>query len=317
MSLIKVKRKKLLQKAFGTSSLDASNVNMAFRCPSCNDPRKEKLKLVVHLDSGWFHCWTCGLAGKNIAYLFKKFAPGLLQECCEIFETRLANKNIADEEKKEKVRLPLDVSLVIGTKDPDAHAIVSYLRSRGMSTLDICRWRVCFSNEFRFRRKAIFPSFDNEGNLNYYVARAIDDSKYKYQNARTPKSEMIFNELDVNWQQPVVLVEGVFDAVKCPENTIPILGSTLSKRSLLYKMLQRNQTPVIVAFDADAETKAHQVCSLLSKAGCDVYKVTVENDDLGSRDKQDVLGVLQNARRWSADSLITHKISSMKSGSIL
>ena len=317
MSLIKIKRKKLLQKAFGHFSLDASNVNMAFRCPSCNDPRKEKLKLVVHLDSGWFHCWTCGLAGKNLAYLFKKYAPSLLQECCDIFETKLSYKPNEESVAAKAITLPHDASLVIGSKDPDARAIVAYLRERGMSTLDIIRWRVCFSNEFRFRRKAIFPSFDNEGNINYFVARTIDESKFKYQNAKTPKSTIIFNEFDINWQSPVMLVEGVFDAVKCPENTIPILGSTLSRRSLLYKMLQRNQTPVVIAFDADAESKAHVVCQSLSKAGCEVYKVTVEGEDLGGRTKNDVLTVLRKAKRWSADSLIAHKISSIKSGSIL
>ena len=317
MSLIKIKRKKLLQKAFGNFSLDSSNVNMAFRCPSCKDPRKDKLKLVVHLDSGWFHCWTCGLAGKNPAYLFRKFAPSLVTECCEVFETTISRKNNSPEQEEVKIAMPADARLVVGARDPDARAIVAYLRSRQMATTDMLRWRVCFSNEYRFRRKAIFPSFDNDGNVNYFVARAIDETKYKYQNAKTPKSTIIFNEFDINWRDPVVLVEGVFDAVKCPENTIPILGSTLAKKSLLHQMLQRNKTPVIVAFDADAEAKAHKVCASLSKAGNVVFKVTVEEQDLGSRSKKDVLHVLQCAERWSADSLIAHKISSIKSGSIL
>jgi len=313
----KSKRKQLLRNAFGEGHVDASEKDMSLHCPKCNDGRRDKYKLIVHLETGWFHCWVCGLSGKNISYLFRKFAPSYFRECCELFEVKNTSQKPSDEPVVEPVKLPDDAMLVLDSKDPDARSIVAYLKGRGMSNIDIYRWRVCFSNEFRFRRKAIFPSFDADGKLNYYVARSIDDTKFKYSNAKVAKSTIIFNELDIDWRQPVILVEGVFDAIKCPDNTIPVLGSTLPKSSLLHKTLSKYQTPVIVAFDEDAEQKAHRVCGSLAKAGCDVYKAKISGGDLGSKKKEEAMASLETTQKWTTESLITHKISSIKSGSIL
>ena len=82
-------------------------------------------------------------------------------------------------------------------------------------------------------------------------------------------------------------------------------------------MLSKNRSTVIVAFDSDAELKAHKACRLLLQAGCDVYKSTVLNGDLGSKSKKDARKTLQNTQRWTDDSMLSHKIMSIKSGSIL
>ena len=318
MSIERSKRIKLLQSAFGTGLLENSGKNVAFWCPNCKESKKDKKKLVVHVETGWYHCWVCSLSGKNPIYLFRKFAKKYASQCAEVFDCKSAGPAVsAADDPVVVVDFPDDARLIVESRDPDAREIFSYLKKRGMSTLDMYRWRICFSNEFRLRRRAIFPSFDIDGRVNYYVARSIDDSFYKYNNAKVPKSNIIFNEIDVDWTQPVILVEGIFDAVKCPDNTVPVLGSSLPKKSLLFKMLSRNQSTVIVAFDEDAETKAHRVCSALSKAGCNVFKTNVTGGDLGSKSRTSALESLSSAVRWSSDSRISYKISSIKSGSIL
>ena len=317
MSLEKNKRIKLLQSAFGSGFLETSGKNISFNCPHCKEKRKDKKKLVVQLETGWFHCWVCGFSGKNIGFLFRKYAPSFVDQCNKIFECKPFRQVSQPEEIIEPLDFPVDAKLVVSSTDPDARAIVSYLKSRGLSIGDMCRWRVCFSNEYKFRRKAIFPSFDIDGNVNYYVSRAIEEKKFKYTNAKIPKSSIIFNELDIDWKQPVILVEGVFDAIKCPENTIPILGSTLPKKALLHQQLRRHLPPVIVALDEDAEKKSHRICASLSEAGCDVYKTTIKGKDLGEMSKDEASNALLKAVRWSRDSRISYKITSIKSGSIL
>lgn len=316
MSIERKKRVSLLQSAFGRGAVDTSGKNIALRCPKCNDSRKEKKKLVVQLETGWFNCWVCGLSGKNVAFLFRKHAKKYVSQCLDIFDCGRAEKPEKDD-LVSNLNFPDDARLVVGSKDPDARAVVNYLRARGMTTIDMYRWRVCFSNTFPLIRKAIFPSHDTSGEINYYVSRSIDNSVYKYTNAKVPKSEIVFNEMDIDWSQPVILVEGVFDAVKCPDNTVPVLGSSVSKKSKLYKMLSKNRSTVIVAFDNDAELKAHKVCRSLVQAGCNVYKATVRDGDLGSKSKEDVIKTLQNTERWTGDSMLSHKIMSIKSGSIL
>ena len=317
MNLKKSRKIKLLEAALGESSLEPSEENLHLCCPVCNDTRRSKKKLYVSLETGWYNCWVCNTSGKNINFLFRKHAPQYLAQCQELFPN---NAKLSQEIIEEKiiVELPRDISLVANReKDPDARHVYRYLQSRGMTRLDMYRWRVCTSQEFYFRRKAIFPSYDHDGNLNYYIARSIDQTKFKYHNAKVPKSRVIFNEMDLDWKEPIILVEGVFDAVKCPDNTAIALGSTLSKDSLLFKKLSQNRCIVIVAFDEDADMKSHDVCKKLHRAGCTVYRVSVRENDLGSMTKESAVSILKTAVPWSQISLLSHKISSIKSGSIL
>jgi len=317
VNLKKSRKIKLLETAFGEGSLEASEENFHLCCPVCNDLRKSKKKLYVSLATGWYNCWVCNTSGKNINFLFRKHAPQYSLQCQELFPSSAI---VSHESLEEKiiVELPRDAVLVSDeSKDPDTRAVFRYLKARGMSRLDMYRWRVCVSQQFYFRRKAIFPSFDDAGILNYYVARSIDETKFKYNNAKVPKSRIIFNEIDLDWKEPIIVVEGVFDAVKCPDNTAIALGSTLSKDSALFKKLSQHQCTVIIAFDEDAETKSHKVCKKLYRAGCSVYKVTVRENDLGSRSSADVENILKTAESWSQISLLSHKISSIKSGSVL
>ena len=316
MNLEKSRKIKLLQAAFGQVNLEPGEFNLHLRCPACNDSREEKKKLYVRLENGWYNCWVCGLSGKNISRLFYKYARNYAEQSLEIF--KVEKQVEISVPQQEIVELPDDVGLVIEKKnDPDSREIVKYLRNRGLSTLDMYRWRVCSSSRRDFRRKAIFPSFDANGKLNYYTARSIDDVKFKYTNAKIPKNKVIFNELDLDWTQPIFLVEGVFDAIKCPDNTAIALGSILSRNSELFKKLYANKTTVVVAFDADAEDKAHATCRLLSGAGCKVYKVSIHGDDLGSRTKEDAKNVLSTARPWTTMDILANKISKIRSGSIL
>ena len=317
MNLEKSRKVKLLQVAFGHGELEPTETNFHLRCPICKDPREEKKKLFVRLEDGWFNCWVCGFSGKSISKLFYKYARNYVDQCHEVFGTEKIKKVVALPQE-EIVELPDDVGLVVEKKnDPDSREIVRYLRDRGLTTLDMYRWRICSSSKREFRRKAIFPSFDASGKLNYYTARAIDDVKFRYTNSKTPRNKVIFNEVDLDWTQPIFLVEGIFDAIKCPDNTAIALGSVLSKQSELFKKLYLHKSTVIVAFDSDAEDKAHMTCRLLSSAGCPVYKVTVHGDDLGSRSKEEAKNILSTAKPWTTMDILSNKISKIRSGSLL
>ena len=64
----------------------------------------------------------------------------------------------------------------------------------------------------QLRRRVIIPSFDSEGFLNYFTARAIDESTRKYVNPKVKRTDIIFNELNVDWKKELVIVEGPFDS---------------------------------------------------------------------------------------------------------
>jgi len=313
---------KALQKYFKKGDLSRSGEQLSLRCPTCNAADKTKKKLVVRLSDGWFHCWVCGISGKSYTSLFRKMFPSLLDdpELSFIVDRTTVNMQAVQEPKEEIVQLPEEIFLLGAddTQDPDVSKVREYLKSRGLTKGDMLRWRICATRQGPLRRKAIIPSFDADGNINYFVARTIDESPYKYNNAKRHRTEIVFNEIDVDWTKPVLLVEGVFDAIKCPENTIPALGSSLSKDSLLFKRLWENNCQVTVAFDPDLKEKSHKVCDLLSRAGLEVKQVWApDGKDFGSLTKKEVLDVLKTSKYWTKESKLFFKIRNISSGSLL
>ena len=115
-------------------------------------------------------------------------------------------------------------------------------------------WKMGYCTEGRYGGRIIVPSFNNSGDLNYFIARSYVGHRMKYLNPPVSKN-VVFNELYVDWDEPVVIVEGVFDAITVGQNGIPILGSSLREESKLFQALVLNDTPVYLALDEDAEKK--------------------------------------------------------------
>jgi hypothetical protein len=158
------------------------------------------------------------------------------------------------------------------------------LKTRGLTDTDILKWKIgyCFGGEYRNR--IVVPSFNDDGNVSYFVARSYNGDTYKYKNPRASKN-IVFNELFINWNEDLVLVEGVFDAINAG-NSVPILGSTLRTDSSLIKKIVFNDTPVYVALDPDAAEKERKVIKTLLKYDVELYKIDVSGyEDVGSMPK--------------------------------
>ena len=188
--------------------------------------------------------------------------------------------------EKQVLELPEEfVSLTGKITQPYMRHAMTYLKSRGISKELILRWKIgCFSGGNYFQRVCI-PSFSAEGDLNYFVTRTYADDYYKYKNPSASK-DIIFNDLFVNWSRPIVLVEGVFDAMKC-NNSIPILGSTLKENSKLFQKIVKNNSTVYLAFDQDAKKKELSLSKKFLEYGIQVYKVDVAPfNDVGEMTQQ-------------------------------
>jgi DNA primase len=306
--------KKILNQTFGAGILSRDGANYSVKCPFCKETKKDKKKFVIHLKNFKYHCWVCEAKGANIINLLSKLKPELNLNIYNF------TASFEEEEVDTKVILPDNiVPLYENSNLSDVKACRNYLFSRGLSNLDIARWRMLTVESGDLRRYIIIPSFDSEGNLNYYISRSIDDKTYfKYKNAKVPKKNVIFNEIDINWDNTIILVEGVFDAINCPENTIPLLGSSLPPNSLLINKLKENYSNVIVALDADLPGKTHKICQDLILGGCNVYYCFPKIDqDFGSMTKSEVLNTINNSKKYNYNTKINYKISTIKSGSLL
>jgi DNA primase len=101
-----------------------------------------------------------------------------------------------------------------------------------------------------FAYRIIVPSYNAEGQLNYFVARSWTNKKMKYKNPTAQKDEIIFNEGLIDWNKDIFLVEGVFDSFFL-ENPIVMLGKKMS-RLLFENLYNRANGNIIVCCDGDA-----------------------------------------------------------------
>ena len=120
------------------------------------------------------------------------------------------------------------------------------------------------------------------------------------------------------WYQPLVLVEGPFDLMKCGWNATTMLGSYLDESYLLFQKIVKNQTDVILAMDSDAIDKRSKIAQKLKSYGINVkYLDLGKFNDVGEMSRDDFLEALQRAKTWSSTSLLNSKIRKIRSSSII
>ena len=92
-----------------------------------------------------------------------------------------------------------------------------------------------------YQNRIIIPSYDSDGQLNYFVGRDFYKSNMKYKNPPIPK-DIIGFDLYVDWDEPIILCEGVFDAMAIKNNSIPLFGKTILPK-LYSKIVEKISFP--------------------------------------------------------------------------
>ena len=59
-------------RSFTRVSLAKDDINACIWCPFCKHPNKSKLKMVIHLEKNFYHCWICDKKGSNVNYLVSR-----------------------------------------------------------------------------------------------------------------------------------------------------------------------------------------------------------------------------------------------------
>ena len=264
---------KLLKKALGHCWTNEEEHQ--FHCPKCNH---HKLKLSVNIDKGVFKCWICDYSGTKISPLIRRFAPSyyadwrLLEGEIDLdkYDTIFADEV---EAPPQIIDLPENFQTLTGKKTRLKQKPLNYLYSRGFTDTDILNWKIGFCDFGEYQDRVIVPSFDSQGNVSFFIARSYTDDWMKYRNPKVSK-DIIFNDLNVDWDNDVILVEGVFDAMKC-KNAIPLLGSTLRENSLLFQKICERKPNVYLALDEDAKGKEFGIAKKLREYGIRTMSIKI------------------------------------------
>ena len=301
-----------LSRIFSDVRLSSDTSEISVQCPFCGKTGKSKMCIVIETDV--YHCWVCDEKGRGLGRLIKKIAPQKLQEYNERYKSIKGPREQAEESIPD-VELPEDFVLLAPKVrlGPDGHQILKYALSRGFTRETLWKFRVGFSKTNQWRRRLMLPSFDEEGELNFITGRAIDkNNSFRYKNESAPKNTVIYNELDIDFSQALVLVEGPLDLIKVSHNSTCLLGSSLSPESKLFHRIAKNKTPVILLLDPDVKEKVFRIADLLSKFSIDVkVNFPPEDKDINDLKESEVEHLIKTSQQYTYSYKMKIKLGAM------
>lgn len=311
----------LLRRVFGRVYKSADGVNVACYCPKCEEEGKQKLKLAIRLDDGRYHCWVCGVKGKSITSLIRRYRRDHMQEAEKYFPLPKYKARCAVFVVPDAGDVPLPEGFLLMATHLDARVpqlrnVIRYVRERGMTEHDMWRYRLGFSTDELYIGRVIVPSFDHEGKLNYFTSRADNDWTYpRYRNADGKKQAIVFNELDIDWSSELVITEGPFDVFRCGDNATCLFGNTLAENFLLFHRLVEHNTPVVLALDRKEQENTKRIARLLYGYDIEVRVLSMEGyRDAGEMPKAVFRDRLKSARPWTPTSSLKDKIAAISPG---
>ena len=243
-----------------------------------------KPKLQVNIVSQKWHCWVSNQGGHSIYSLFKKINADsrYFTELKDL--VFIPSKSEDKTESKIIVSLPREfLPLWVMNKSLYRNQAKSFLHKRGITDVDIKKYKIGFCDSGLYEGRIIIPSYDDKGLLNYFVGRSFVGEKMKYKNPNVSRDIVPFDWY-IAWSKPIVLCEGVFDAISIRSNAIPMLSKKPS-RSLLHKIFKENVKIIYIALDDDAKKDAYNMSEFFRDFGidCKVVKLPTDKDpnDLG------------------------------------
>ena len=284
--------------------------NQAYTCPFCHH---HKPKLEVNFtenkegNNPWA-CWTCGKKGKTIKSLFKQVQvdASYFQELGKLV------KNVSTDDigeiKQNILELPKEFQTFIDNKDIMARHALAYLKKRNISKQDTLKYNIGYCNSGQFANMIVIPSYDSNGKLNYFTARSFEKDPYtKYRNPETSRDIIPF-ELFINWDLPIILCEGPFDAMAIKRNAIPLFGKNLQP-TLMEKLVESKVQKIYIALDNDAMKQALGFCEQLLDIGKEVYLVELSGKDPSDLGFENFTRIVQTVSPLTQYKLMEKKLS--------
>ena len=300
-----------LSNALGSYSNLRGN-ELAFYCPFCNH---HKQKLQVNTETQKWHCWTCNSGGKKLTSLLKRLDVDrkTISIIREIYGDSHYNPQNEDEGTKVYIQLPKEfISLNEEPKgfNPEYKHAIHYLNERGITQNEIIKYNIGYCKDGLYSRRVIVPSYNYDGQLNYFVSRSYySEEKMKYKNPPISKN-VICLESQINWNEPIILCEGVFDAITIKRNAIPLLGKFPSKL-LVEKIFMSGVSDIIISLDNDAINEALKAAEYFRKQGINVKMMYLKDKDAAEIGYDKFYEELKKTKEFSSDELLLNKINSL------
>ena len=272
-----------------------------------------KPKLQINVKTQKWHCWVSNQGGHNLFQLLKKLKASRehFEELSELVGSPKKSLSLSSNRgdvKQKNLRLP-DEYIPLWKNDNSIvkkHALV-HLKKRKIEMCDIIRYNIGYCENGLYGNRIIVPSYDSNGELNYFIARSIFDGGMKYKNPPVSK-DVIGLDLFINWDEPIVLCEGIFDAIAIKRNAIPLFGKTIPK-SLMKKIYEKKVKQIYILLDNDAVNDSIKITDSLMRNGIKVYYVKLTDKDPSDMGFESVTNLIKGAGKTTFSDFIRMKLN--------
>jgi DNA primase len=280
-------------------------------CPFCHHHKK---KLQVNLDTQQWHCWVCNSKGRSISSLLRKLNVDKrdLDRLHKIYGDEPTYS--PTDEYVIKLQLPKEFKQLhfkpSGSFNPVYNKAIHYLSQRGIKESEIVKYNIGYCEDGLYSGRIIIPSYDESGELNYFIARSFyEDENMKYKNPPVNRDVIVF-ENQINWNEPITLVEGAFDAFSVKRNVIPLLGKFLLSK-LKNKIFEKGVKEITIMLDSDAIEDSTKHTDYFMKNGIKVKNIIPTGKDAGELGYEKVNNLIKSAEETGWDTNILAKLNNL------
>ena len=249
-----------------------------YNCPSCG---KRKFSVNFRMLKG--HCWTCGdqMSFGALGFFVKQYFSEYLKDYWKIVKGD--NYYVGPKQEEEPPpkppvdKLPEEFNLLELNQDNIvANPYFNYLMTRGIAPKAIHKNQVGYCLSGSYQERIVFPSFNRKNKINYYITRSIYGQKPPYLNATGDKTKVIFQEIHIDWEKPLLITEGIFDMLSIQQvmqdkfSYTLLLGKSLGEGNALWDALLKYKPLVFLALDNDFPEDVDKMATHMTKWGLDV-----------------------------------------------
>lgn len=306
----------LLNSALGqTARLRKGGTEAVYFCPFC---KHSKRKMECCLDEtnkfvGVFHCWTCSTSGTLGKLLSLIHSPQSIRDRLYQLTKDIKFRPRENTETKNFISLPSEFHpMHMPKRTPEYKNALAYLKRRHVTREDILRYNIGFCESGEYEHHLIFPSYDQTGILNFFMGRRYYDTEgiIAHKKPDAPMNTIIGFECFINWNEPLNLVEGVFDACAVRNNAIPLFGKYPSQ-ALRERMNEYHVKRVNVVLDWDAESDSIKMYQRLRREVPSLEEISIVR--LSGKDPSKlgfdcIHTLIRNAREFDETDLLKYKL---------
>ena len=177
-----------------------------------------------------------------------------------------------------------------------------YIESRGLDPKEVNdKWGVraiALDGEWRYQSRLFFPVCDERGFAVSWLTRTIDpNDEYRYLTAPkdrefAPIKDFLFGEQFCKYSEPIIVCEGVFDAMRIGRNAVATMGKKITDAQIA-RIAKYRERAILLDNEKDTQEQATKIAiEQLSAYPGITHKINLDAPDPATASDKEVAELL-------------------------